>query len=302
MFGLKRKQKVRIYRQPLPWLIPMVVMLALLYVYPLYDVVRLSFTDASILRVDFQYSFDSYMRVFTDSTFQQTLITTFIFVFTNVILQVGIGLLIALLLNTSGKRGLPGTVLTRTVVLAAWMIPGVLVGIVWRMILSSANFGILNYMIQSIGFDRIPFLVHPTFALISIIVANVWRGTAFTMILQYAGLQRIPLELYEVAEVDGASVVQKFFYITLPQLRPIMFVNLVLITIYTFNTFDMIMALTGGGPAGTTRVLTLEAYRQVFRFFDMGRGSAVAVVLLLINLCMALVYYKLVIAGHDRES
>lgn len=280
----------------------MLIMLLVLYVYPLYDVIRLSFTNSSILRADFQYGLDSYVRVFTDTTFQQTLIVTFVFVFSNVILQVGLGLLVALLLNTSGKRGLPGTVMTRTVVLAAWMIPGVLVGIVWRMILSSANFGILNYMMQSAGFARIPFLVHPTFALVSIIVANVWRGTAFTMILQYAGLQRIPLELYEVAEVDGASVIQKFFYITLPQLRPIMFVNLVLITIYTFNTFDMIMSLTGGGPAGTTRVLTLEAYRQVFRFFDMGRGAAVAVILLLINLCMAFVYYNLVIAGHDRES
>jgi len=182
------------------------------------------------------------------------------------------------------------------------MIPGVLVGIVWRMILSSSNFGILNYLIELLGMERVPFLVEPAIALTCVIGANVWRGTAFSMILQYAGLQRIPPQLYEVAEVDGANAVQRFFHITLPQLRPILFVNLVLITIYTFNTFDMVMSLTGGGPARTTEVMTLSAYKQVFKFFNMGRGSSIAVLLLFINLVMAVAYYKFILAGQERPS
>jgi multiple sugar transport system permease protein len=191
-------------------------------------------------------------------------------------------------------------VATRTVVLGAWMAPGVLVGIVWQMLLSSSQFGIINYMLERLGVGRLQFLVHPGLALVSVIVANVWRGTAFTMILQYAGLQRIPEELYEAAEVDGASPPQKFFRITIPLLRPILFINLVLITIYTFNTFDMVIALTRGGPARSTQVLTLGAYEQVFSFFSLGRGSAIAVILLLINLTMAIVYYRLVLSREER--
>jgi len=177
-------------------------------------------------------------------------------------------------------------------VLTAWVVPGALVGIVWKMLLASTGMGIINHFVQSLGFERIPFIRDPFYAVISIIVANVWRGTAFSMILQYAGLQRIPGELYEVARVDGANAWQQFFHITLPQLKPILFINLVLITISSFNTFDMIQTLTGGGPAGLTEVMTLAAFRQVFSYWEMGRGSAIAVLLLVITLLMTVVYYR----------
>ena len=178
-------------------------------------------------------------------------------------------------------------------VLTAWIIPGVLVGILWKTLLSSASSGIINHFVQSLGMERIPFLLDPLYAVISIIVANVWGGAAFCMILQYAGLQRIPAELYEVSRVDGARAWQQFFHITLPQLKPILFINLVLITISSFNTFDMIATLTSGGPAGTTEVLTLAAYIQVFTYWNMGRGAAIAVLLLAITVVMTIVYYKL---------
>ncbi len=291
----------RTYSRPLLWMLPMLAMLAAFYLYPLMDVVRLSFTNTSTLEPGFKYTFGSYIKTFQDPDFYHSIYISVIFVSTNLVFQTILGLLIATLLNAAIRRRLFGTVLTRTVVLSAWMVPGVLVGIVWRMILSSSSFGIVNYLLQAIGFAKVQFLVQPRLALLSIIVANIWRGTAFTMILQYAGLQRIPDELYEAADVDGASGPQKFFHITIPQLRPIIFINLVLITIHTFNTFDMVIALTGGGPARTTQVLTLSAYEQVFGFFSLGRGSAIAVVLLLINLTMAVLYYRLILAREERE-
>jgi multiple sugar transport system permease protein len=211
----------------------------------------------------------------------------------------GLGLVIALALHAGIKRKLKGTILVRTIVLAAWIIPGVLVGIVWQMLLSSSQFGIVNYLLECLGFERIKFLVQPNYALLSIIMANIWRGTAFSMILLYAGLQKIPEGLYEAANIDGASTVQKFLFITIPQLLPILFINLVLITINTFNTFDMIVVLTGGGPARATQVLTLSSYEQVFSFFNLGRGAAIAVILLFFNIVMAVSYYKLLLKKED---
>ncbi len=291
----------RSYGRPLLWMLPMILMLVLFYLYPLVDVIRLSFTNTSTLEAEFKYTLNSYIKTLQDPDFYRSIYVSVVFVFSNIVAQILLGLLIAILLNAGTRRRLPGTVLTRTVVLSAWMAPGVLVGIVWQMLLSSSQFGIINYLLEKVGLPRLTFLVQPGLALFSIIIANIWRGTAFTMILQYAGLQRIPDELYEAADVDGATGLQKFLHIMIPQLRPIIFINLVLITIYTFNTFDMVIALTRGGPARSTQVLTLNAYEQVFSFFSLGRGSAVAVVLLLINLTMAILYYRLVLSGQERS-
>ncbi|MFA6504770.1 MAG: sugar ABC transporter permease [Treponemataceae bacterium] len=291
-----------LYRHPLKWLMPMIVMLGLFYCYPLFDVVRFSFTNASILKPTYNYTFNSYLKVFGDPEVLGTFIVTFIFVFSNVIMQIVLGMLIALLINSGMKHRLPFTEGGRTIVLIAWMIPGVLVGLVWRLILSGSNFGILNYLFEVAGLPRVGFLSEPNWALFSTTCVNIWRGTAFSMIMQYAGLQKIPEQLYEAARVDGANVFQQFWKITLPLLRNIVFINLVLITIYTFNTFDMIMALTGGGPARSTEVLTLSAYKQMFKFFDMGTGSAVAVILLLINLTMAVLYYRFILRDSSAEA
>jgi multiple sugar transport system permease protein len=301
-YPMGKRKKAVLYRQPLKWLFPMMLMLGLFYFYPLFDVIRYSFTDASILKPSYSYTFGSYLKMFRDPEIAYTFVVTFIFVFTNVILQLVIGMLIALLINFGMKRHFPFTEAGRTIVLIAWMIPGVLVGLVWRLILSTSNFGILNYIMDLLKLPRIPFLSNPTYAVISCIVVNIWRGTAFSMIMQYAGLQKIPEQLYEASVVDGANAFKQFFYITLPLLRNIIFINLVLITIYTFNTFDMIMALTGGGPARATEVLTLSAYKQMFKFFDMGTASAVSVVLLIINMIMAITYYRFILSDTVAET
>lgn len=270
----------------------MIFFLVLFYLYPLLDVIRLSFTDASLIRADYEYTLQSYSRLIRDPRTLHSLRITVIFALSNVVFQLIFGLLLALIFQAGEERRLPGTTIVRTVVLAAWIIPGVITGILWRTLLTSANYGVINYFIRSMGGESIPFLINPDYALLSVIAVNIWHGTAFSMLLQYAGLQRIPHELYEAARVDGASVLQSFRFITLPQLRPVLFINLVLISIYTFNAFDMILALTGGGPARMTEVLTINTHTQVFQFFQLGRGAGMAVTLLLINLVMTLIYFR----------
>jgi multiple sugar transport system permease protein len=137
------------------------------------------------------------------------------------------------------------------------------------------------------------WLSSPNTALVSIVIANVWRGTAFSMILQYAGLQSIPDELYEAAEVDGANALQSFWHITIPQLRPILMINVILITISTLNTFDMILPLTGGGPGRATEVLALRTYNVIFQQYSLSGGAVLAVVMLAISLALTLAYRRL---------
>lgn len=296
--GLKHDEGGRLYRwgedSPVVWLLPMVLVLLLFYLYPTADLLRLSFTDATLISPDYNYTLKTYYQILTDPDIHFTFRITFIFVFANIVLQLMLGLLIALSVNYGVKRQMFMALLTRTAVLMAWVIPGVVVGVIWKMFLSGASYGIINYLAQQIGLGEIPFLYLPNYALASTIISNVWRGTAFSMLLQYAGLQRVPDELYEAADVDGASTLKKFFHITLPLLKPILFINLVLITIYTFNTFDSVIGLTGGGPGRATEVLTLSAYYRVFQYMNLGRGASLAVVLLLINLAMSLVYYRFI--------
>ncbi len=280
----------------------MFIMLGLFYTYPLFDVIRLSFTNASILEPSYTYTLRSYSKMFNDPEILDTLATTFIFVSTNIVMQIITGMMIALLIKSGMKRGLFLTEVCRTMVLIAWMIPGVLVGIIWKLILSTSNYGIANYLLELAGLSRIGFLSEPYMALVSTIMVNIWRGIAFSMIMLYAGLQKIPEHLYEAAVVDGANAFQQFFRITLPLMRHIVFITLVLITIYTFNQFDMIMSLTGGGPGRSTEVLTLTAYKQMFKFFDMGTSSAISVLLLVLNLSIAVIYNRFILGKNSGDN
>jgi len=283
----------RIQDSPLFWLLPALVFLLLFYTWPLLDVIRLSFTNASLISPDYTYSLDSYRRVFRDPATWRTLKVTLIFAAGSVVLKLVLGMLLALAIDAGVKRGLHGIVIVRTSILAAWVIPGVFVGILWKILLSTSSHGLLNYWIESLSGTSVGFLTDTRLALGTTILANVWRGVAFTMILLYAGLQRIPPELYEAAKVDGAGAFARFRFVTLPMLAPIIFIALVLITIGGINTFDLIMAMTQGGPAQATEVVGMRVYQQVFKFMNLGRGAAIAVVLLAVNLLMTLIYLRL---------
>ncbi len=287
--------------KPWLWLLPLIIIVGIFYLYPVLDVIRLSFTNAHLLRPQYIYTLRTYERLFVSPGFMHMMRVTFIFVFASVVFQLLLGLVIALAVQAGIKRGLRGTVLTRTVVLVSWVIPGIVIGLIWRLLLSTSSFGIINYILYLIGLERVPFLYVPGLALFSVTLANIWRGTAFSMLLQYAGLQRIPEEFYEAATVDGAGTWQQFRFITMPQLRPILFLNLVLITIYTFNTFDMIMSLTMGGPGRSTEVISLYAYTTIWRQLNLSGGAAIAVFLLAINVITTLVYYLLHRIGAEQE-
>jgi multiple sugar transport system permease protein len=272
---------------------PLLAVVTLFYLYPAFEVLRFSFTDASLQRPDYTYTLSTFVSVLSDPVLYKVIRITAIFVLASIALQLALGLVVSLAANRARRRRLPGMVFIRSVVLSAWVMPGIVIGIVWAIILNDASYGLANLMAASLGLGNVPWLSAPNTALMSIIIANVWRGTAFSMILQYAGLQTIPDELYEAAEVDGASTLQSFWHITIPQLRPILTINIILITISTLNTFDMILPLTGGGPGQATEVLALRTYNVIFREYSLAGGAVLAVIMLLISLVLTLGYRRL---------
>src|SRR5262245_58851137 len=295
----RRRQRVaerrlwRLAERPLFWLFPLTLLLVVLYLFPAVDVIRFSFTDATLLNPEYTYTLQSYQAVLSNPDLPQILRTTFIFVVSSVVLQLVFGLLVALALHRGVQRRLWGVAFLRIVILASWIVPGVASGIVWQLMFNEASYGFLNGAFRALSLPPVAWLSDPDIAIWSAVLANVWRGTAFSMILLYAGLLVIPRSLYEAAEVDGANGLQQFIYITLPQLRPVLLVNTILISIFTLNTFDLILPLTGGGPGRATEVLALYTYNTVFRNFDLSNGAVLAVMMLLISIVFTLFYVRM---------
>jgi len=279
--------------RPTLWMAPLLAVVTLFYLYPAIEVLRFSFTNASLQDPSYEYTLNTFVNTLSDPVLYKVLRITAVFVLASVVLQLVLGLVIAVAVNRARRRSLPGMVFMRSVILSAWVMPGVVIGIVWAIVLNEASYGLANLLLATVGVGGVAWLSSPNIALMSIVVANVWRGTAFSMILQYAGLQSIPDELYEAAEVDGASALQSFWHITVPQLRPILMINVILITISTLNTFDMILPLTGGGPGQATEVIALRAYNVIFREYSLAGGAVLAVIMLLISMSLTLVYRRL---------
>lgn len=278
---------------PLPWLLPTLLALAVFQLYPMIEAIRLSFTNASLISDQSRYvGLAQYARLVTDPEFYSMLRVTGIFAFSSVVLHVLLGLLLALAIDYGVRHGLTGHLTTRVSVLLAWIIPGIIIGLVWKVLLIESQFGAVNHFLGMINIGPIPFRSNPILALVSTVVAGTWRGTAFSMIMIYGGLQRIPQRLYEAARVDGAGRIARFRHVTLPQLQSVLFVTTVLVTIYALNTFDLIFALTGGGPGRATEVLALFMYQEAFGTYALGRGAAIAVVMLGINLIVTTVYLR----------
>lgn len=286
---------------PLPWLLPVILVIGLFYLYPVVDVIRLSFTDATLIGNEHKYSLASIVNALSAPELPGIFLATVQFVGGSVIGQQILGLIIALVVVRGERRKLFGTTLLRTTALVAWVVPGIAGGIVWQLLFSEAPFGGLNSLLRMMfHMQPVAWLSDPNIAPWSVVVSNIWRGTAFSMVVMYAGLKSIDPSLYEAAEVDGASASQRLIYITLPQLRAVILVNMILITIQTVNTFDAIISLTGGGPGRATEVISLYVYNIVFRNYDLAGGSVISVIMLIMSLTLA-VFYAMFLPKESRS-
>jgi len=282
------------------WFTPVLLLLGAVYIVPVLDVARLSFSDATLLRPVTAYGLQSYRDMLGGDSLGTILNTTAVFTLLNVLGLQLVGMGIALLLIRGENRRLRGMSVLRIIVLAAWVIPGVANGLIWQMLFSEAPFGAINSTLRLIGLPGVAWLSDPTNAMMSAVIANIWQGSAFSMIVFYAARRAIDPVLYEAASVDGATPAAQFVFITLPQMRGALLVNTVLVTIQTLNTFDTILALTGGGPGRATEVLSLNIFNTVFYGFDLGGGSALAMLLLAISMALTLIYLSILMRRGAR--
>ena len=269
------------------WLAPTIVIVALFLLYPILELIRIAFTNLAAPGGAYQYTFGGFRDLIGDPAFYGMIAVTLVFVGVCVALQLGLGLLLAWLFDAAERRRVMGSIAARVAVVSAWVIPGVLIGVIWKILLVENRSGIVNYWLAQLGLGPAPLLSSSTLALASVIVANTWRGTAFSMLMQYAGLRSIPRELHEAADLEGLTGWQRLRWVIMPALAPVLLLNLLLITIYTLNTFDMILPLTGGGPARATEVVSLYMYRSAFYDLNAGKAAAIAVVMLTINVGLA---------------
>jgi ABC-type sugar transport system permease subunit len=241
----------------------------------------------------------NYVRLFGDDVFWLALQHTVVFAAVSVALEVVIALAIALVIDDDRVRLAR---VTRVLLLVPWGVPPVVNGLLWSFIFN-AQYGYLNRTLQALGLVREPvnWLGDPRLAMGAVIVAYVWRTTPFNILLYHAGLRGIPREYYEAAEVDGASGWRSFRHITLPLLRPIIAVSLILRTTFAFMVFDEIFAITQGGPGNATWVAAWYTYRASFQPpFNIGLGSASAWVMALILAVVGIAYARLV--GRRLEA
>ena len=232
----------------------------------------------------------NYVRLAQDAVFWLTLWNSFVWVFGSVVLQFVAGFAAALLLHQAFR----GRAVVRMLALLPWIIPGVVVGLIWEW-LYQPNYGVINDLLIKAGWlhARIAWLSSPDLAMAAVVFTNVWRGIPFFAIMLLAGLQAIPGELYEAAHVDGAGVLARFRHITLPLLRPIIVVATATRIIWTFNYADLIFVMTSGGPANATQITSTYTLLQAYSNLDFGYAAALSVVLLLVMLAFTAAYLRL---------
>ena len=258
------------------FLLPVLAGFAVFYGYPAVRGVWYSVTDYTMLNTPAFVGADNYDKLVHDSQFWRSLLVTIWYVVLNIGSQTVLALLVAALMHR-----LTRSVLLRATLLLPWLVPNVTVGLLWMWLLDT-NLGFVNHLLTALGVGPVGFLTDATLAMPSIAAINTWAYTGYTALLLYAGMLQIPQYLYEGASIDGAGEWRMFRSITLPLLRPILALVLVVSLIGSFQIFDTIAVTTQGDPAGATRVLYYFIYQQAFSYFQMGYASAAAVFLALI--------------------
>ncbi len=273
------------------FLAPLVLYLALFYVYPLYRNVELSLRDytvRSFVQNDAPFAgLQNYGEVFQDATFGPALRNTLIFTLCSIVAQYIIGLALAVFFNRNFR--LSATL--RALFLVPWLLPLIVSASTWSWMLNSES-GVVNYLLRAVGGDNVNWLTSPEWSLTAVVIANIWIGIPFNLVILYSGLQNIPAELYEAAALDGAGLWQSFRRVTFPLLRPVTAITLLLGFVYTLKVFDLIWIMTKGGPGSSSTTLATWSYQLGFGSMlpHFGPGAAVGNLLIVIALAFGLLH------------
>lgn len=275
------------------FLAPVAGYLLAFYAYPLYRNVELSlreYTVRSFVQGGAPFAgLDNYRRVLTDATFGPALWHTVVFTLASLVFQFGIGMALALFFH----RHFPLARTLRALFLVPWLLPLIVSASTWSWLLNS-DAGVVNAALEALGVGPVNWLTSPRWSLLSVIIANIWIGVPFNLVVLYSGLQSIPATVYEAAALDGAGGWQRFWRITFPLLRPVSAITLLLGLIYTLKVFDIIWIMTRGGPTDSSTTLATWSYRLGFGTLlpSFGPGAAVGNLLIVMALVAGLSYLR----------
>ncbi|MET8977032.1 sugar ABC transporter permease [Streptomyces sp. NPDC004539] len=275
------------------FLTPVTLYLVLFYAYPLYRNLDLSlrhYTVRSFVNGDAPFTgLDNYRTVLDDPTFLPALVHTAVFTFVSLAFQYAIGLALAVFFHQHFR--LSATL--RALFLVPWLLPLIVSASTWSWMLNSDS-GIVNAALKAVGLGSVNWLTSPSWSLVSVILANIWIGVPFNLVVLYSGLQSIPGSLYEAASLDGANSWQRFWSITFPLLRPVSAITLLLGLIYTLKVFDIIWIMTKGGPADSSTTFATWSYQLGFGNLlpAFGPGAAVGNLLVVAALVFGFVYLR----------
>jgi multiple sugar transport system permease protein len=281
-------------------LAPAALLLLLIVVYPIAALVWNSFFDIHLAepwKGEPFVGIDNYRRAFDDSRFWSSLGHTVIYAVVTVPGALLLGLGLALLANMPFRYKWP----VRLGLLLPWALPLVFSGLIFRWFFEYKQ-GIVNDVLARMGVEPLAWLTEPNLAIAAICIAIVWKSSSFMALMLLAGLQTIPRELYEAAEVDGATRWQRFVSITLPMLRPAIFVALIFRTITAIQTFDIPYAMTGGGPGDSTETLAMYIQKTTLDFLDFGYGSALAAIMFVVSMIATSSYLRYTRRSGGREA
>jgi multiple sugar transport system permease protein len=268
---------------------PGLTVLMLIVLFPLFFAIFTSGFDYTLLHRSYDnfIGLDNYREALGQNYFGESLWVTLKFVVAVVLLEFLIGFTIALMLNAVTRF----KDVYYLILLMPLMINPVVVALIWRMLLHP-DLGIVNYLLSLVGISAVNWLGSPAIAFWTVVLVDIWHQVSFMIILLLAGLSALPREPYEAARMDGASTVQAFFHVTLPLMRPVIVVTLLIRMIFAVKTFDLIFIMTRGGPGTSTDLISYFIYRSAFFGLDIGQASAISVVLLVIVLGLTAYLYR----------
>ena len=285
--AVRRRLIPRARLTPYLFIAPNLLLFSVFVFFPLLYAVYVSTREWSLIDTPRYVGADNYIRLASDPLFWQSLRNTLVYSVSTVPTSLAIGLALALALNRD--------LLARSFLRSLYFLPVVISSVATAVIaawLFNDNYGVVNMLLRKIGIGPVPFLSSPRFALLSLVITTLWVRVGFCMVVYLAALQSIPPTYHDAAEVDGASRWQRFLHITWPLLKPATFLLLILNVIYSFQVFDLIFVMTGGGPGFSTTMLVQYIYQAAFVSSEMGYASAMGLVLFALILGFTLLQWR----------
>ena len=281
------------------FVLPALLSVGLLLIYPIFSSLYYSMTTKHLIRLTYDFvGLENYKAVLSDSNFYKAFFNSLLWTAGSLLGQLAVGFTAALAINRikAGKGGY------RTLMIIPWAFPSIVIALSWKWILNGVSGFVPNMLVQLGICSELPqFLSDSSLVFFTLIFINIWFGAPMIMVNVLSALQTIPQDQYEAAQIDGASKLQQFWFITVPHIKVVVGLLVVLRTIWVFNNFDMIYLLTGGGPANATTTVPIYAYNMGWGSKLLGRSSAVTMLLLAFLLLICVVYFT-IIGKWERED